>query len=363
MPVPLDPTTEAGVFEAARQVLAAPTVPAFTLEAVAERAGMDPERLRRRWPDAALLLAEAVGRAAAIEDVPDLGDTRAELSIALQRLFDADYGNTFAERALASGIGFDSDRSRLRELAEKSWRSKVEAVLHRAIGRGDLPPDAHAELIVDVCAGAIAYQRAFRAGTLNHAFVDVLLDMALPGMASLRPPQPAEALPQQVAEALLWLDQIPAGRMLRIGDGVPVRLLAEAPDHRAVIDKHAVVVSAGVARDFMPFIAETHDFASLIADNSTRLFAVVSVAADGPDTLPPLLRADRIVVLHGDEAWVAPLAEERLSVRNSREFSVTARLGPKWEPGTLVDIVVRLVTESGAARLVRVPQQPIDHVA
>ena len=86
------------VFEAARRLLAAQPVPRVTLEAVAARAGVDSERLRHRWPGATWLLAETLGRAGAIEDIPDRGDTRSELAIALERLLDVYAEDAIAER-------------------------------------------------------------------------------------------------------------------------------------------------------------------------------------------------------------------------------------------------------------------------
>jgi hypothetical protein len=201
---------------------------------------------------------------------------------------------------------------------------------------------------------AIEYRRAFRGGALGGAFVEVLLDQVLSGMVPLRQPEPLErppaaAWPEPLTDALNWLGRVPVGRTFKIADGVPVRLLVEAPERRTAIGRHRVIVSARVWRDFMPMVTE----------DSTRMVAIVSVAADGAGILPPFLRADRIVVLRGDDAWVAPLDEEYLRGRSSREFAAVARLGPNWEPGAVVDIVVRLVGDGGVARLVRLSRQRI----
>ena len=360
--LPFDPGTEAAVFAAVRQVFAEQRPLAFDLHAVAERTGVDLERLYDRWPRPALLLAEALGLAGAIEDIPDLGDSRAELSIAVDRMIGAYTERPAVERtllrlALTDNLHYE-EVPRVRELGEQHWRGKVVAALRRAVDRADLPPDADVELIVDFWAGAISYRRTFHQDALGAAFREVLLDLVLSGMVPLQEPvspgpRPADAWPEQLTDALNWLSRVPVGRMLRVGDGVPVRVLAEAPEHRTPIGPHWVRVTATVWRDFMPKVTE----------DSTRMIVNVSVAAEGAGIVPPFLRADRIVVLHGDEAWVAPLEEEYPLGRSSRELAAIAGLGPKWEPGEHVDIVVRLNDASGIVRLVRVPGQRIGRTA
>jgi AcrR family transcriptional regulator len=356
-PLPLDPSTEAAVFDAARQVLAEQWAPSLTLHAVAERAGVELERLYRRWPRPASLLAEMLGRAGAIADIPDLGDTRQELSVALHQMIGAYTERPHAERTLlrlALTVNHDGDELvRVRELGEQHWRGKVVAALHRAVARGDLPPEADAELIVDIWAGAIAYRRTFRGDPLDATVVEVLLDLVLSGRVPLQLPElpepPADAWPEPLTDALNWLSGVPVGRMFGIADGVPYRLLEQAPERRTVIGGHRVTVTAGVARNFMPVRTEQR----------SRMSAGVAVDAEGAGMLPPFLRADRIVVLHGDDVWVAPLDEEFLAARSSRGFRAVARLGPTWTPGEQVDIVVRLVGHGGVARLVRVSGQLI----
>jgi hypothetical protein len=358
---PFDAATEAAVFAAARQVFAERGSGWFRLEVIAERAGVDFERLYARWPRPALLLAEALGRAAAFEDIPDLGDSRAELSIAVERMIGAYTERPAIERTLLSlalTANVDHDEvSRVRELAEQHWRGNVVAALRRAVAREDLPPDADVEVIVDLWAGAISYRRTFRPDRLGANFREILLDLVLSGMVPLHEPEPAEprptdAWPEPLTDALNWLLGVPAGQILRIGDGVPVQALTQAPEHRTQIGPHRLTVTAGVSRNFMP----------VVTDDSTRMSAGVSVAAEGTGTLPPFLRADRILVLHGDEVWVAPLEEEYPRGRSSREFGAVARLGPKWEPGEPVDIVVRLHGEGAVFRLVRVPSQRINRI-
>lgn len=87
------------------------------------------------------------------------------------------------------------------------------------------------------------------------------------------------------------------------------------------------------------------------------------VRVDGEPALPATLRADRIVVVHGDEVWVGPLVEEDPETRGSARFQVTARHGPKWEPGLAVDVVVQLRDAMRKLYFVRAPGQVIERSA
>jgi AcrR family transcriptional regulator len=353
--LPFDPGTEDAVHAAARSVFAEHGMLGVDPQAVAERAGVDVERLYQRWPRPELLLAEALGRDLAIEDVPDLGNSRLELRIAVDRMIGnytqrPAFEQTLLRLAVAGGVGYDQ-LPRVRELAEEHWRGTVVAVLRRAIARGAIAPDADLDLIVDFWAGAIGYRRTFRSHEMLGApFREVLL-LVLSGMVPLRTPAPrlADAPPESLIETQRWLRRVRLGRIVRIADGVPVGALADAPEHRTTIDGHPVKVTANVWRNFKPMITE----------DSTRMIVIVSVTADGAGTLPPFLSADRVIVLNGQEAWVAPLEQDNPLARSSREFEVAARLGPKWETGSSVDLVVRLSVDGGAVRLVRLPGQLI----
>ena len=107
----------------------------------------------------------------------------------------------FAEegaRVVIAGRREDLGAALAAELGEQHWRGKVVAVLRRAVGRADLPPDADVELIVDFWAGVISYRRTFRRDALGAVFREMLLDLVLSGMVPLREPvspgpRPADA--------------------------------------------------------------------------------------------------------------------------------------------------------------------------
>ncbi|MBG0569025.1 TetR-like C-terminal domain-containing protein [Actinoplanes aureus] len=363
----LDPDTAAAIVEATANVFAALWRPQmFASSDVAERMGMDSDDLYRLCLRPDLLYAEALGRERWVSEVPDLGSTSSELFQALIQLVgtypaQSDSARTLLQMALTAGNDLESV-ARIRELGERKWRGVVMTVLERGIARGDLPPDADVEAIVDVLACAVTYHSVYSRGRENWStIVRMLVDMVLSAAVPVRPSerlmhQPVTISPA-VERAFHWLAEIRMGATLRAVD-VPLVLMTQAPQNRAMLGDFPVTVEVGLHCDFSPKIASDdplfRDF-----DNQGRLSVGVRVSTDKADVLPPSLQADRVVLVQGDEVWVAPLVELNPSARTNQEFRASADLGPSWAPGSLVDVVVRLRTVYGSFGLVRLVAQVI----
>ncbi len=362
---PLEPDAEARILGAARNVLAAHGYRGFSVEAVGTRATVDPAVIRGRWSVDEQLLIDALAEPSAVGEIPDLGDSRAELLIAVgrmtglysnpQRHLDRD-GPDAALLALAAICAVDPALTeRLQQRCVRRNRDHVAPALRRAAARGDLPTDVDTDLVQDVWEGAIAYRRLVSGGPLDREFAEALLDMVMSGMAPLQRPQTSSAQPRDESppwwrrESAAWLNQAVPGRVYGPTDDIPVRALREEPQ-TLTIDGHRIAVATYAWRDFQPL---EH------IDGSPLMVSVV-VSADGTGVLPPVLRANRIAVLHGDQVWVAPLVEESLRSRTSRRFQVMARHGPRWGPGGSVDVVAELQDGDDSIHLVRTPDQPIE---
>jgi len=212
--------------------------------------------------------------------------------------------------------------------------------------------------VQDVWEGASAYRRLVSGGPLDRDFAEALLDMVISGMAPLQRPQTSSAQPRDESppwwerDSAAWLNQAEPGRVYGPTDYIPVRALREEPQ-TLTIDGHGVAVAIDAWRDFQP---PEH------IEGSPLTVSVV-VSADGAGVLPPVLRANRIAVLHDDQVWVAPLVEESLRIRTSRRFQVMARHGPRWGPGGSADVVVELQDGDDFIHLVRTPDQPIEETS
>jgi AcrR family transcriptional regulator len=351
------------ILAAAREVLDAAGYRGFTVEEVAVRAGVDPAVIGRLWSGAGELLVDVLADAMAIAKIPNVGNSRGELGMAVQHLIGLHTDRQRFEPALlalaANHAGDPAMLEMLRQRCVQRSRARVDAVLRRAAARGDLPPDVDCDLVHDVWAGAIAYRRLVTGSSLTMSEVGPLVDLVLSGMAPIRAPEGAgadrpaeEPTPWWFPESAAWLRRQTFGHVQPVSAGVPVRALG-AIRPTATIAGHPVTIAAHVSRDFEPQVEPE--------PNSTALGVFVTITAAGPGVLPPFLRADRIAVLHDDEVWVAPLTEFAPHTRTSRSFEVVAPAGPEWETGTSVDVVVQLETDrADDLRLVRVEGQRIN---
>lgn len=82
------PRSAAKILDAARDVLSAQGYPALTIEAVAAAAGVGKSTIYRWWPNKEALIADALAEIFRAEEIPDLGDTHAELRHAVDMTID-----------------------------------------------------------------------------------------------------------------------------------------------------------------------------------------------------------------------------------------------------------------------------------
>lgn len=363
----LDPDTARAIVEATEGEYGSPWGSrAFPFQAVADRLRMDVDELRRICPDPDLLYAEALGRSRDIIE-PDSGRTKGELHQVLGWLAGDRHGQSPTSRRLL-GLVLTARSSggtraeQLRELGDGKWRAILTAVLDRGIARGDLPPDTDVGTIVDMLAGALAYHSLYP--TNFDRIAQILVDSVFTAAVPIRAleteqfeKQPVTAS-HAVERAFRWIDRVPMGTVLPVTE-VPLLLMTQAPPEKTVLGDCPVTVSVRLNRDFMDGILPRDP---LFRDTGShgRLTASVRVSTAMPRMLPPYLRADRILVVRRDEVWVAPLAAPYPPARLTREITAGARLGPRWDTGDRVDVVVRLHAPDGSFGLVRLIDQVID---
>ncbi|MGI5248804.1 TetR/AcrR family transcriptional regulator [Actinacidiphila glaucinigra] len=156
------PRSAAKILDAARDVLSAQGYPALTIEAVAAAAGVGKSTIYRWWPNKEALIADALAEIFRAEEIPDLGDTHAELRHAVDMTIDNYTNEDIAASlpALAAGLLPHPElMSRFRETFLHRKRENIAAALRRGVQRGDLPHDLDTDLVQDVWAGTILYRR------------------------------------------------------------------------------------------------------------------------------------------------------------------------------------------------------------
>src|SRR3954453_17050931 len=152
---PLDPGIGAAIEAATLALLTERGFARMSMEAVATAAGVGKPAIYRRYRDKAELVASVIAAQLPSMDVPDLGDTRAELWQAVEQGFPAD-GAAYV--GLIGGL--ISEQERQSELIEGVRRSVLLprravglALIERGQARGDIRDDVDPVAALDLFAG------------------------------------------------------------------------------------------------------------------------------------------------------------------------------------------------------------------
>jgi AcrR family transcriptional regulator len=179
--------TEQAILDATRELLADGGVRGLTVEGVAARAGVAKTTIYRRWRSRDdLALAVLLEMVAQVTAVPNLGDTRAELTRFVNGAVDI-LGKSLMGRVMQ---GLVSELATNPELA-KSFRdqvvaarlSEVRRTVDRGIERGDLRSDTDYELAHELLFGPVYYRLLLSGGTLDNKLAPRIVDAFLRAFA------------------------------------------------------------------------------------------------------------------------------------------------------------------------------------
>jgi AcrR family transcriptional regulator len=155
MPRPRDPAVDDAIERAALAQLADRGFARMSVEGVAAAAGVGKPAVYRRHRDKAALVAAVISAQLPALEVPDLGDTRAELWLAVERGFPDD-GAAYV--GLIGGLIAEQARhpeliGTFRERVLLPRRAVGLALIERGQARGDIRGDLPAEAALDLFAG------------------------------------------------------------------------------------------------------------------------------------------------------------------------------------------------------------------
>jgi AcrR family transcriptional regulator len=157
------------------------------LEHVAARAGVGKATIYRRWSSKEALAQDLLGELAAPHiAIAESGDTREELLAAvinpIRAVTETDFGPVI--RALLSEIANDpSIGDPFRATVVAARRAEITRVVKRGIARGDLRPDADAELATELLVGPVYFRLMF-GGVLDLDFAVRVVDSVMRGYAA-----------------------------------------------------------------------------------------------------------------------------------------------------------------------------------
>lgn len=131
-------------------------------------------------------------------------------------------------------------------------------------------------------------------------------------------------------------------------DTLTVQELRDAPTDSSIANT-PLLLEANVWRNFMPGPPP----------DERRLIVSMRIRAAAGTEVPSSVWADAAWVIHGEEVWATPVAEEQPRSPSCGYYEVMARNGPLWEPGSRVEVIVRLRDAAGNTVLLRAPDLSI----
>lgn len=175
------------ILDAAREQLIKEGYSALRLEHVAAHAGVGKATIYRRWRSkeelAQALLADLAAPHIAIEET---GNTREEMLAAVVNpmlaVTQTDFGPVI--RALLSQIAINPALGDpFRATVVQARRDEIARMIARGIDRGDLCPDADADVATELLVGPVYFRLMF-GGALNRAFAECVVDNVMRGYAA-----------------------------------------------------------------------------------------------------------------------------------------------------------------------------------
>ena len=184
---PRSAIADQAIREAAVDLFAERGFEGFSVEDVADRAGVSKATVYRRYPSKVDLVVEA-GSCLATDEIrfPDTGNLRDDVRGLARSLVNA-FENTRAGKVMPV-MTFERrrypelDAGYRRFLADRKARTR--AVLRRAVQRGELPGDTDIGVMSSMLVGPIFHRLMITQEPLNDAFVDALVDALLRGFAA-----------------------------------------------------------------------------------------------------------------------------------------------------------------------------------
>lgn len=201
-----DPSRDDELCRAALELLAEIGYERLSIDAVAARAHAGKGAVYRRWSGKAELVVEAIGRLKGPLAEPDTGSLRGDLEEIACAFADGD--NVFETQVMVGLISAVMQDTGLRKVFhqyfETSRRQVLEAVLRRALERGEVAPQRDLELLAGLLP-ALIFQRVLLSGTApDSAFARRVVQEVILPLATAPSPQ-----------ATVQTEPDPAGRTKR----------------------------------------------------------------------------------------------------------------------------------------------------
>jgi AcrR family transcriptional regulator len=183
------PETHRAILDAASAILAEEGYSGFTMDAVAQRAGASKRTLYRWWRSKAALIIEVYLRESLTDlDVADSGSIHDELVQLCQRLWRM-WSDTSCGEALRSLIAEGQyDPASFALLRDQIMPARLRwpnAIIERAMGRGEIPADADAATAIELMT-AFNWYRLTTNGLVDDGSIERTIAVVVAGLKAPR---------------------------------------------------------------------------------------------------------------------------------------------------------------------------------
>jgi AcrR family transcriptional regulator len=175
------------ILEAAAALLLERGLPAVSMDAVAERAGVSKATIYRWWPTKEALALDALYTEwnTVRPSARDTGSLRSDLLALLRpwaRLAGSrPYGRVITA-LLTEARSDPAFAAEYRQRFIEPRRDQARALFHRAVERGEIPADTKIDVAMDVLYGPLYHRLLHGHAPLTDRFVRDVVDMALDGI-------------------------------------------------------------------------------------------------------------------------------------------------------------------------------------
>ncbi len=132
------------------------------------------------------------------------------------------------------------------------------------------------------------------------------------------------------------------------GHTTPTAADVSAIPQRIVVSGESLMLETYIWRDFMP----------IAPPDGRAMTAAISIKTVSAEPFPSNVDADSMWVFNNSQTWETAFTDEARP-SDPHVLSKVARDGPLWQPGAVVDVVVRLKDNSGKTWLLRAANQTV----
>lgn len=148
-----NPASQEAILDAAEAVLQESGIAGFSIEAVARRARAGKPTIYRWWPHRTALMLDVYKRFKNSRTFPDTGSLRGDLTSFLEDHLLGFWNGSLCGtvyRAVVAEAQTDPEAAKILHDYQTDRKANSARIVERAVGRGEVPDDTNAALLIDL---------------------------------------------------------------------------------------------------------------------------------------------------------------------------------------------------------------------